>query len=171
MDVWKDIRALNKGAAVLPNTTEGVSGPDNIAELWRQHDYDLFICVKGNPYNLGNIASGDIEGFTATEVHQAILQLAKKKASGPDPAAVEHLRFATPKAAILLAIFLTSLMSHGLLPDSLLSITLVPVMKDKADKVGSLDTYCPMALADVVSKVLQSILLGWLFKYTGTTDN
>lgn len=49
-------------------------------------------------------------------------------------------------------------MTHGLLPDSLLSVTLVPVIKGKAGKVGSLDNYRPIALVSVVSKVLERIL-------------
>ena len=62
-------------------------------------------------------------------------------------------------------------MTHGLLPDSMLSVSLVPVIKDKAGKVWSLDNYRPIALASVVSKVLEGILLDCLCKYLGTTDN
>ena len=62
-------------------------------------------------------------------------------------------------------------MSHGFLPDSLLSVTLVPVIKDKAGKVGSLDNYRPIALASVISKVLERVLLDRLSPYLGTTDN
>ncbi len=50
-------------------------------------------------------------------------------------------------------------MIHGLLPESMLSVTLLPVIKDKAGKVGSLDNYRPIALASVVSKVLERIIL------------
>ncbi len=42
----------------------------------------------------------------------------------------------------------------------MLSVTLLPVIKDKAGKVGSLDNYRPIALASVVSKVLERIILG-----------
>lgn len=61
-------------------------------------------------------------------------------------------------------------MTHGLSPDSVLSITLVPVIKDKTGKVGSLENYRPIALASV-SKVLERILLDHLCKYVGTSDN
>jgi len=45
-------------------------------------------------------------------------------------------------------------MTHGMLPESMLSVTLVPVVKDKAGKVGSLDNYRPIALASVLSKAV-----------------
>lgn len=50
-------------------------------------------------------------------------------------------------------------MIHGLLPDSMLSLLLVPVSKDEASKVGKLDNYRPVALASILSKVLEKILL------------
>lgn len=62
-------------------------------------------------------------------------------------------------------------MTHGLLPDFMLSVTLVPVIKDKAGKVGNLDYYRPIALARVISRVLERILLDHLCNYVDTTDN
>ena len=62
-------------------------------------------------------------------------------------------------------------MTHGLLPDSLLSITLVPVIKDTAGKVRSVDDYRPIALASVLSKVLERILLHRLCVYLYSCDN
>jgi len=41
-DFWKEGRAKNKVNNLLPCTIEGVSGADNIAELWRQHYSALF---------------------------------------------------------------------------------------------------------------------------------
>ncbi len=72
---------------------------------------------------------------------------------------------------VLLAICFTGFMIHGLLPESMLSVTLLPVIKDKAGKVGSLDNYRPIALASVVSKVLERIILDRLGVYLDTTDN
>ena len=42
---------------------------------------------------------------------------------------------------------------------TLLAVTLVPVIKNKAGKIGSMDHYRPIALASGISKVLGSILL------------
>lgn len=39
---WKEVRALNRANTLLPCAMEGVSGADNIAELWRQHYSALF---------------------------------------------------------------------------------------------------------------------------------
>ena len=70
-----------------------------------------------------------------------------------------------------LAICFTGLMAHGLLPSSMLAVTLVPVIKDKAGKIGSVDNYRPIALASVVSKILEKILLDRLIQYLTTSQN
>lgn len=168
---WKEVRALNRGNTLLPCTIEGVSGTDNIAELWRQHYSALFNCVKSDPYNVGNIVNGEAVSITTKEVYQAITQLADNKASGLDQITAEHLKLASPKVAALLAICFTGLMTHGVLPDSMMSVSLVPVIKDKAGKVGSLDNYRPIALASVSSKILERILLDRLNYFISTTDN
>ena len=62
-------------------------------------------------------------------------------------------------------------MTHGVLPDSMLTVTLVPVIKDKAGKVGGLDNYRPIALASVLSKVLEIIVLDRLCSYLCTSYN
>ncbi len=168
---WKEVKYLNGCTGSLPCTLEGVSGTDNIANLWKQHYCELFNCVKSDPYIVGTIDNSDAVGITTNEVYQAITQLDNDKACGPDQITAEHLKFASPRVAALLAICFTGLMTHGLLPDSLLSVTLVPVIKDKAGKIGSMDNYRPIALASVVSKILEKILLDHLCEFVPTTHN
>ena len=154
----KEVRALVTVSTSLPCTVEGVSGAGKIAELWKQHYSELFNCVKSDLYKVGNVANSDTVGITCREVvQQAITQLADNKASGLDRITAEHLQFASPRAAALLAICYTGFMTHGLLAHSMLSVTLVAVIKDEAGKVRSLDNYRPIALASVLCKVLERI--------------
>ena len=97
--------------------------------------------------------------FSPNEVHQAIRQLADNKASGRDNITAEHLKLASPRVAALLSICFTGLMTDGILPEAMLIVTLVPVIKDKAGKVGSMGNYRPIALASILSKVLERMLL------------
>lgn len=55
------------------------------------------------------------------EVYQAMNTLADGKASGLDYFTAEHLKYASPSITPLPAICFTGLMTHGLLPDSMLS--------------------------------------------------
>ena len=75
----------------------------------------------------------------------------------------------------LLSCCLTCLFVHGILPDSMISVMisviLVPVIKNKAGKITSKDNYRPIALASLVSKVVEIIILHRLSGYLLTNPN
>ena len=54
---------------------------------------------------------------------------------------------------------------------NIISVILVPVIKDKTGKINSKDNYRPIALASVLSKVFERVLLNRLEIYLSTTDN
>ena len=65
----------------------------------------------------------------------------------------------------------TSYIAHGYLPDSMLSVVLVPVIKDKAGKISSKDNCRPIALASVFSKLIEIIILDRIVLYMDTNLN
>ena len=66
---------------------------------------------------------------------------------------------------------ISALFIHGFLPDSMLSVVLVPVIKDKCRKINDSDNYRPIALASVISKVIEKILLTRMSDLLITTCN
>uniref|UniRef100_A0A3P9J4I4 Endonuclease/exonuclease/phosphatase domain-containing protein n=1 Tax=Oryzias latipes TaxID=8090 RepID=A0A3P9J4I4_ORYLA len=60
------------------------------------------------------------------------------KACGLDDISVEHLKYSSFKLLPLLAMCFTGFLTHGVLPDSILSVVLIPVIKDKT---ASLNKY------------------------------
>ena len=53
----------------------------------------------------------------------------------------------------------------------MMTVQLVPVVKDKAGKVGSSENYRPIALANILSKVVEQILLERIYKLIISTDS
>ena len=53
----------------------------------------------------------------------------------------------------------------------MITVILVPVIKDKTGKINSKDNYRPIALASMLSKVLESIILDRIEMYLVTQDN
>ena len=49
---------------------------------------------------------------------------------------------------------------HRFLPDSMLAVVLVPIIKDRTGRIDQLDNYRPIALAGIMSKVVETIVLG-----------
>ena len=53
----------------------------------------------------------------------------------------------------------------------MMSVVLIPIIKDKKAKISSIDNYRPVAIASVVSKVVEIILLDRLSEYLDTMGN
>ena len=105
------------------------------------------------------------------EVTHATEKLDLNKACVSDGICSEHLKYASNVLVPLLAMCFTSFMSHGFLPDSMLSVMLVPVIKDKAGKISSKDNYRPIALTSVISKLVEVIMLDRIEMYMITNPN
>ena len=52
---------------------------------------------------------------------------------------------------------MSSYLVHGFLPDEMMAVALVPIIKSKSGRIMSKDNYRPIALASIVSKVLEKI--------------
>ena len=50
---------------------------------------------------------------------------------------------------------MSSFLVHGFLPDEMMAVALVPIIKSKSGRIMSKDNYRPVALASIVSKVLE----------------
>ena len=59
----------------------------------------------------------------------------------------------------MLSFCITGFFSHGFLPDSMLSVLLVPIIKDKSCNISSKENYRPIALASIMSKIVELIIM------------
>ena len=71
----------------------------------------------------------------------------------------------------MLAMWFTGLFVHGFLPDSMLEIVRVHVIKDKTGRIDHVDNYRSIALASVISKVVEIILLSRISGLLETCHN
>ena len=67
-------------------------------------------------------------------------------ACGLDGVSAEHLKNCGRQIIPLLAMCLTGFMVHGFLPKEMMSVCLIPVIKDKRAKISNKDNYRPVAL-------------------------
>ena len=170
-DFWKEVRIMNNCKIPLPTNIDGITGLDKIAELWRKHYNDLFNCLKSSMCCISNVDFTEQMVIKPDEIQEAIKKLEDNKSCGLDNINAEHLKNASQKLIPLLALCITGFLVHGVLPDSMISVLLVPVIKNKSGKINSKDNYRPIALACILSKVLEIILLDRLELYMLTNDN
>lgn len=52
---WKEARLTNSSKLPLPSDISGISGSENVAELWRNQNCDISDCVSGNCLILGAV--------------------------------------------------------------------------------------------------------------------
>ena len=161
-DFRKEIKTMSNAKTVLPNSIDGVSGASDIADLWQKHYQNLFNCIDRST-NIQEMYDTNIEENPApvsvSELSHIIDNLQRNKSCGLDGIYAEHLIYASHRLKTLLSLFTSSCFTHGFLPRSLLDILLVPIIKDKSGSITSRDNYRPIALASVLSKVVEKLLL------------
>ena len=71
----------------------------------------------------------------------------------------------------MLVICFTGLFIHGMRPPSMISVVLVPIIKDKRASVFSTSNYRPIALASIMSKLSGEIILNHISDNFVTNPN
>ena len=164
---------MNNCKVPLPNCIDGISGADNITELWSSRFCKLLNCINDDDMNTLSVDvtfSNDIY-VTITDIEYVVGQLDKNKSCGLDGICAEHLKYCSRRILPLLAMCISALFIHGFLPDYMLPVVLVPVIKDKCRKINDSDNYRPIALASVISKVEEKILITRMSDLLITTCN
>ena len=108
---------------------------------------------------------------STVEVSDTINKLKKVKACRPDGICAEALKSAHHKVYVLLSLCFFLCMSYGYKLQSFIKITIVLIIKNKAGDLSSGNNYRPIALANVISKVFESLILLRCEQFLTTADN
>ena len=157
-EFWKEIRVMNSSNMPLPNVIDGVTGSGNIVDMWKSYYNDLFNCLRNNKdvkqLHTDVHYDANIE-VTHSEIFSAINDLANNKSCGLDGVNAEHLKHCSDR---IVPMCFTGLFIHGVLPPSIISVVLVPIVKNKRISICSKNNYRPIALASIMSKLLEKII-------------
>ena len=170
---WKEIKKLSPNNLPLPTNIENATGKIEIAGMWKDHFDNLLNCVKGKDCT-NQFSSAVFDPkivINSGEIEDAINKLAEGKSCGIDGIYAEHLKHCSTNYMTLIAKCFTSFLIHGFLPETLMSVVLVPIIKDKSGKINSKDNYRPIAIASNISKLLEILLLERLSNYLLTSSN
>ena len=160
-DFWSEISTINNNKMPLPSAIDDANCPSDILKLWKGHFHNTFNCIPKQGRNQSFCLNSEYNSVKVTnsEIFEAIKSLDTNKSCGLDGIHAEHLKFASNRLIPLLSLCFTGMFIHGILPDSLMSVVLVPVIKNKCGNINSKDNYRPIALASIVSKVMERIIL------------
>ena len=159
------MRKLNQCNNIQANCIEGKSDENEIAIYWKDNFCKLLNTNKINEAlkssildKLEGIQYTDSMSVSTVEVSDTFSTLKKVKLVDPMVCA-EALKSAHHKVYVLLSLCFSLCMSHGYIPQSLIETTIVPIIKNKAGDLSSGNNYRPIALANVISKVFESLIL------------
>ena len=152
------------------------TGDDNIALMWKNHYENLLNCVNNTEHRNTVLAkcadlSCSMYVCSPTEVSAAIKHLKPGKSSGPDGLSAEHFIYSHNSISVLLSMLFTCIINHGYMPGGLMNTVIVPLVKDKNGNLQDSNNYRPIALVNIMSKILEVIVLGVIETMICTYDN
>ena len=160
-EFWKEIRTINNAKTPLPCSIDDSNGPQEIINLWEKHYRGILNCLPKVSYGSNYVLEDSYDNVKVTnaETLSAIKSLEDNKSCAQDGIFAEHLKYASSKIVPLLSMCFSGLFVHGYLPNSLMSVVLIPIIKNKCGNISSKDNYRPIALASIISKIIERIIL------------
>ena len=173
VEFWKEIKSMDTRSTPLPTNIDGKIGEREIVSLWREKYFEIFNCVPSDISSItyNNLDFCDEMIVTSKDVEDSIRKLDCGKACGEDAISAEHLKYASNRILPILSLCFTSCFVHVWLPADMISVILVPIIKDKAGKINCSSNYRLIALSSILSKVLEIIIFDKLQYYLDTCDN
>ena len=174
VDFWREIGKISKSDSKVPlaATVNGVTGENQVAEMWKEHFSALLNSTSSTPITLSNDTLLEpFDSFQVEETQEAILALKSGKSQGPDKLCAEHLKHAGDNLSAILTLFFNCAIVHGHLPAKFMQTNIIPIVKDKKGVLSSVDNYRPIAMTCIMSKVFELMILNRYKDLFSTTDN
>ena len=97
----------------------------------------------------------------STVIAKLTSELKSGKSSGPDDISLDTLKFANNRLTVVLSLCFSMCLSHSCIPPHMIKTTIVPIGENKCGKLSESNNYYsrPIALATIISKVFESVLL------------
>ena len=172
---WKDANAFCPQKSTLVGKIDDATGEHVIVNLWKERFCHLLNYVNNDSLreevqsSLDNTLTREV--ITLDEVREFTKNLPNNKSVGSDGIPSEVYKYAPLRLLIILAILLTSFIRHQYLPDTVMRILIIPLLKSKLKDPTSSDNYRPIAIATAFSKIVEMVVLRRIDNYIFTTDN
>ena len=171
---WNTINKVREKKSKMPVSVNGITGEKDIAEHWRDH-YAHTMSGEGHPsilaMDIKNVDGEECPKVIVDNVRIAMQRLSFSSAPGLDNVTGDHLKHSHPTLLVHLSLLFTLLFSHSFLPNSLTNIKIVNLIKDHQKSFSDLGNYRPIALASLISKLFECVILQRCETFLRTTDN
>ena len=162
---WRSVKRISNGKATkCVSNIGGVTGEHNVAEMWKDHFAQLYNSVDCDDdiklfTDSLSLASDEKIVLCLADVVEAIQKQKKGKSPGPDNISSEAYLYGGLRLAIHLCNLFNLFIVHGVLPDSFMSSTIVPLIKCKTGDLADINNYRAITLSNAITKILETIFL------------
>ena len=176
-EFWKEVSKHNKKKCAAASNIDGVVGERQIAEQWRNYYYDILnSCTNFSSRESVDLQCSDLEVTNQMVIFVDVIKWALNslktgKAAGIDGLTSESLIHAGHGLCVLLSMCFTAMFKHSYIPKSMLDSIIVPIIKNKCGDISAATNYRPIAVSNILSKVLELVILFRIEHYLSTTDN
>ena len=169
---WKEVKKKKNFRVDIPNNIDEATGGNDICELWHEHYKSLFNDPSHTPPQApSRNVLADAPVITVQEVSKAIQKINSGSSPGHDGITPTHIIASHPVLHALIAFFFNSCLKHCYLPEDLIKVILVPIVKDKNETLTSKKNYRPIALSTIYSKILEIIMLNRITCFIESSEN
>ena len=106
-----------------------------------------------------------------SNVRDALKQLSLSSTPGPDGITGNHLKFAHETLHVHLSLIFKLFFKHSYIPEILTNIRIRNLLKDQQKSLSDMSNYRPIALASLISKLFECIILQRCEHLLVTSDN
>ena len=155
-DFWKEIKALNPRKESSTLTVGGTSGESNIANLRKDHFSPIASSVgstdnRDQVMNALRTVPGHNDVINVHELRQIVKGLKNNKAVGNDGIPSEVDKFASELLLTMMSIFLSGCMLTDKLPNYLMHVVIILLLKCKLKDPADVNNCRPIAIATDLS--------------------
>lgn len=176
VEFWEKIKRHDNQKESLAAHIDGVDGAVHIAEHWAKVYEKLFNTPQSTiheSYVQQYIQKGKFSPLVieVDAVFEAVRKLKTGKCAGSEGIQAEHYKHCIGEIVPLLTTLFRSMLAHGHVPSVIMTVVIVPIVK-RVGLDGCLSSnYRPIAIASVLSKILELVIMKYTSKYLGTSDN
>jgi len=171
-DFWKETKKMKGSNKKLPTTVDGVTGDENIAQVFLNKFEGLYNSVGYNNNNMEKIKQTVINKltneseslitdslFSLDDFKCAIKHIHKNKFDGSLGMFSDHIIYGTDKLWQCLVRLYNAMTVHGVTPTELLCGTLIPIPKNRRANICISDNFRAVCLQSVLCKIMDIMIL------------
>ena len=166
--LWDEVRKMTKTSHDLPNMMDGITGIEDIAEIFCNKYKTLYNSVGYDIQDMTKLeteidklvkveSNKPLKSLSVKQIKDAIgsLKLGKKEENGLFS---NHFVYGSDRLIVILTLLFNSMIVHGIAPDNLLIGTMIPLIKNRRESCQNSDNYRALTIGTGLSKLLETVI-------------